>query len=297
MSRRVLTVFGGTGLQGGSVVSAVNRRFPGEYQIRVPTRNPNSDKAKKLTTEYSNVELVQCDLNNRRDVDAAVKGAYGVFAVTNFWEPEILQNHHKEIEQGYNLVDASAAAKVEIFIWSGLPDTKAISNGKFNVAFFTNKHEVEKHARSIPHFNAAFVYCAFYYQDFNWFLSKKDDGGLAISAPMKEKTRIGMFDVGDTGIVVAKILDSPAAWIGKIVTTAAEELTGPEVAAIMSSTLHKPVSYHALTAEEYRKTPGANEQLLEMFLYFDEFGGLKPFPGHLSTMKEWIKNSGFTGPQ
>ena len=46
MADKIVTVFGATGLQGGSVARAL--QAGGMYRVRAVTRNPESDAAKKL---------------------------------------------------------------------------------------------------------------------------------------------------------------------------------------------------------------------------------------------------------
>ena len=46
----------------------------------------------------------QADLNNPATVKAALQGAYGVFAVTNYWES---QSAEVEIAQGKAIADAA----------------------------------------------------------------------------------------------------------------------------------------------------------------------------------------------
>ena len=48
---------------------------------------------------------------------AAFKGAYAVFAVTNYWEK---MDYDLEVQQGKNLADAALESGVQHFIWSSL---------------------------------------------------------------------------------------------------------------------------------------------------------------------------------
>src|SRR5262245_10622153 len=79
-----ITVLGGTGQQGGGVVSALLDR--GEFTVRVATRNPTSEPAQALAAR--GVEIVEADLLEPSTLRAAFNGAYGAFLVTNFWDPD-----------------------------------------------------------------------------------------------------------------------------------------------------------------------------------------------------------------
>jgi uncharacterized protein YbjT (DUF2867 family) len=78
------------------------------------------------------VEMISCNIDSLNDCLEAFKGAYGVFAMTNFWECGAI----KEYEQGINMVNAARQQGVQHFIWSSLPDTVAISNGQLDLPHY-----------------------------------------------------------------------------------------------------------------------------------------------------------------
>ena len=90
--------------QGGSVVNSIlnDPTTAKEFKIRGITRDPSKPNAKAL--EARGVECVAADLNSKESVSQALKGAYGVFAVTNYWET---MDEHVEMKQGHNVADAA----------------------------------------------------------------------------------------------------------------------------------------------------------------------------------------------
>ena len=75
------TASAGTGSQGGSVVESL---LPDKsFTLRVPSRNPDSIAAKNLKAR--GVEVISCRLSDPVGVQAAVRGSWAVFAVTNYW--------------------------------------------------------------------------------------------------------------------------------------------------------------------------------------------------------------------
>jgi len=131
MSKPIITVVGATGAQGGSTIQYLVK--DGKYHIRALTRNPSSDKSEKL--KKLGVEIVKGDIKNRDDLVNAFKGAYGVFAVTSFWDPEIVgKDITLELTQGKLMVDVAEEQGVKHFIWSSLSDVTKISGGK-NIMF------------------------------------------------------------------------------------------------------------------------------------------------------------------
>lgn len=61
---KLLTVVGGTGTQGLSLINAALTE--GKYNIRALTRNPSSEKAKALVAR--GVEVVKADVNDMQSL-------------------------------------------------------------------------------------------------------------------------------------------------------------------------------------------------------------------------------------
>ena len=75
--KRLIAVIGATGNQGGGVVRALQEH--GDFRVRALTRHPAKHRGVAD-------EVVEADLNRPETLRSALDGAYGVFAVTNFWE-------------------------------------------------------------------------------------------------------------------------------------------------------------------------------------------------------------------
>ena len=80
---KLLTVFGATGNQGGSVIKAVlaHPTLSKEYSLRGITRDTSKPAAQALQSK--GVETVKADLNDPTSLRQAIEGSYAVFAVTN----------------------------------------------------------------------------------------------------------------------------------------------------------------------------------------------------------------------
>ncbi|KAK4107742.1 NAD(P)-binding protein [Canariomyces notabilis] len=147
---KIITIVGATGRQGQGVVSAFLNK-PG-YTVRAVTRNPFSPSAQSLSSQGATV--VQADLNSLPSLERAFAGSHIIFAVTNFLEP-FAQNlspekaMEVELEQGTNLAKAAAAVPtLEHYIWSTLPNVKAISAGTYLVPHFESKNQVDAYIRT-----------------------------------------------------------------------------------------------------------------------------------------------------
>ena len=118
---KIITVFGATGGQGGGVVSAMLKAISrGEdYAVRAVTRKPDGAKGQDLKSK--GCEVVKCDMDDKASVEEAVRGSYGVYLVTNYWEHFSAE---KEIDQGKRVIDVSEALGVKHLIYSGLENVK-----------------------------------------------------------------------------------------------------------------------------------------------------------------------------
>ena len=118
---KIVAVFGATGAQGGGVASAVLQAKE-KFAVRAITRNPDSDKAAALRGR--GCEVVKCDMDDDTSVRNAVKGCYGVYLVTNYWEHFSME---KEIAQGKRVTDICKEVGVRHLVYSGLENVhKAI---------------------------------------------------------------------------------------------------------------------------------------------------------------------------
>src|ERR1700742_4417179 len=71
------------GTAGGSVAKLL-LQHPNEYKVRAVTRNPDSEASRKLAE--LGAEVVRGDLTDASTLDAAFKGCWGAFVVTNFYD-------------------------------------------------------------------------------------------------------------------------------------------------------------------------------------------------------------------
>jgi len=153
--------------------------------------------------------VVQADLNSPETLKSAFKGAYGVFAVTNFWE----KGGADEVAQGEAAVRAAQEAGVRHFVWSTLPNVETISGGKYNVPHFTDKARVNAIVKNAGFEYHTFVIASFFYQNFLGMLApqKQQDGSLGWTLPIDPSSRsIHMGDIAELGKVVAGALSRAA---------------------------------------------------------------------------------------
>ena len=95
---KIVLVTGATGRQGGAVV---RHMLPRGWKLRALTRNPDSVVAQDLARR--GIEVMRGDLEDLTSLDRAVRGAYGVYSVQDFWSV----GARREVQQGRFRLSAS----------------------------------------------------------------------------------------------------------------------------------------------------------------------------------------------
>jgi len=276
--KKVIAVLGATGAQGGGLVRAILNDDSSEFSVRALTRDVNSDKAKAL--EELGAEVATVDIDNSESLNKAFEGAYGVYAVTFFWEhfsPE------KEIAQVELIAKAAKEQNVQHVVWSTLEDTRnwipleddrmPTLMGKYKVPHFDAKGEANKIFADleVPTTN---LLTSFYWDNMIYFgmgPKKGEDGKLTFAMPMGDKKLPGI-SASDIGKCAYGIFKNGEEYLGKTVGIAGEHLTGTEMADSLGRALGDDVGYFNVPFDMYRSFdfPGADD-LGNMFQFKHDF--------------------------
>lgn len=277
--KKLITVFGATGAQGGGLVRAILNDPQTAFRVRAVTRDRNSERARVL--ESLGAEIFELDLvNGYEAVRRSLEGAFGAFFVTFYW-------HHtspeRELLEAEMMAKAAKEANVRHVIWSSLEDTREFISpnderfptigGKYKVPHFDGKGEADHYFKEygVP---TTFLYASFYWENFIHFgmEPKRDEHGtLTLNLPLRNKKMAGIAaeDIGRCAYGIFKAGDE---YIGKTVGVAGEQLTGDEYAEGLEKALNEKILYRPLTASQFRSLgfPAA-EDLGNMFQFYDEF--------------------------
>jgi len=304
----VIAVLGATGAQGGGLVRAIMADKSSEFTARALTRNVNSDKAKALKDLGS--EVVAADVDNYESLKSAFAGAYGVFAVTFFWEHF---SADKEQEQVNMIAKAAKETGIKHIIWSTLEDTRKwiplednrmpTLQGKYKVPHFDSKGEAEKYfaEQKLP---VTYLLTSGYWENmiyFGWGPTRGEDGKLAVNLPLGERKLpgIGVEDIGKTAYQVFKRGNE---FIGKKIGIAGGHLTGKQMAESLTKALGEEVGYNAVPFDVYRGLgfPGADD-IGNMFQFKHDFEDYfcgardlkfsKSLNPELKSFDEWLKEN------
>jgi uncharacterized protein YbjT (DUF2867 family) len=275
--KKIIAVLGSTGSQGGGLCRAILADSAGGFSCRAITRDTSKDKAKALAT--AGAQVVQGDLDDVESLKKAFAGAYGVYAVTNFWEHF---SGEKEKSQAKNVAEAAKAAGVQHVVWSTLedirkfmkPDDKRMPmlQEKYRVPHFDAKAEANAFFSGLP---TTFLVTSFYWDNLYMFglaPKKGADGQLAWTFPMGTAKMAGIAaeDIGKTAYGIFK---GGQQYIGKTVGILGEALTIDEMGRTLSKVLGVgPIQYNAVEADVYRGFgfPGADE-MGNMFQAYRDF--------------------------
>ena len=308
-SKKIITVFGATGAQGGGLVRAIQQDKNGEFTASAVTRDANADKAKELA--QLGAEVVSADIDDPNSVAKALEGAHGAYFVTFFWAHFSAE---KEKAEAATFANAAKKAGLKHAIWSTLEDTREYVplnddrmptlHGKYKVPHFDGKGESDKlfTEAGVP---TTFLLASFYWDNFIYFGAgpkRGDDGKLALTLPIGNAKMAGIASE-DIGKCAYGVFKRGNELVGKKIGIAGEHLTGNEMATALSKTLGEPVVYNKVPAEVYRSFgfPGADD-LGNMFQFYDDFekelnktrdvAFSKQLNPDLMNFEQWLKKYG-----
>ena len=276
--KKVITVFGATGAQGGGLARAILDDPDGSFRVRAVTRDAGTDKARELAARGA--EVVEADIDDASALERAFAGAWGAYCVTFFWahfSPE------REQEEARAMAQAARRAGLSHVIWSTLEDTRRwvpleddrmpTLMGRYKVPHFDAKGEADRYftEAGVP---TTFLLTSFYWDNLIHFGSgpqRGDDGQLAFVLPMGG-TKLPGIAAEDIGRCAHGIFKAGNAYLGQTVGIAGEHLTGTQMADSLSRALGQPVRYAAVDPAVYRSFgfPGV-EDLGNMFQFKRDF--------------------------
>lgn len=276
--RKLITVFGATGAQGGGLARSILADPDGPFAVRAVTRDTAPPAAKALAK--AGAEVVAADVDDAAAVARALDGAYGAYFVTFFWAHF---SPLKELAEARIMAQAARNARLKHAIWSTLEDTRR------RVPLSDNRMPTLMENYKVPHFDAkgeadqffrdagvptTFLLTSFYWDNlihFGMNPKRGADGTLGFVLPMGDR-RLSGIAAEDIGRCAHGVFRRGGDFIGRTVGIAGEHLTGAEMAAALSRALGEKVNHVDVSFEAYRGFgfPGA-EDLGNMFQFKHDF--------------------------
>ena len=251
---KTILVTGATGTQGGAVARELLERG---YAVRGLTRDPASDRAAALAE--LGAEMVRGDFDDAASLAAAMDGAYGVFAVTDFWE----HGYDKEVRHGRNLVDAAKKAGIRHFVYTSV----AGADDDTGIPHFDSKAEVEAylHGSGLAY---SVVRPVEFMDNVRWYRDMIFGGTLF--DPRDAGRSHQWIAASDIGFFVGEAFDNPDEWLGRTLEIAGDELTIAEYVALLSEVSGIDVAYQQVPWEAFEEQAG--EEMAVMVRWFDDSG-------------------------
>ncbi|KAF2621513.1 NmrA family transcriptional regulator [Macroventuria anomochaeta] len=298
---KLITVFGATGNQGGSVIKHLlaDSTLSKTFKIRGITRDVSKPAAQALAKQ--GVEMRTADLSDKSSVTEALQGSDTVFLVTNYWESA---KYDVEFGQGKNVADAAKELGVQHLIFSSLLHVGKLTNGRLShVPHFEAKADIEEYIREsgVP---ASFYLPGYFMSNFVQSVQKGEDGTLSFAFPVSKDAKFPLADtVEDTGKFVKAIIKNRDATLGKQILGAENYYTPEQIRSGLEAATGKKTIYTQLSAEQYKGflPPSVAEEFLENHLFIEEpgyFNGADLKESHeiledkLTTWKDFITKSG-----
>ena len=286
MNNKIIAVTGATGQQG----RAVARKLLVEgWQVRALTRDSNKPTAQEL--KALGAEIVAGDMENRAELDAAFKGAYGVFSVQNYWLPNV--QYEGEIKQGKNVADAAKAADVQHLVYSSVGSAHRGMGQKH----FDSKWIIEQyiHTPDVPY---TILRPAAFMDNNNWrrpyILS-----GTYTGMGLRPEKGLQTIAVEDIAVFVALAFADKKSYLGKTLELAGDELTENQTAEVFSKVIGRPVTLTEPSGQSW----APEEEAKAAFNFFNgegydaDIAALRKIHPGLLNFEQYLRKNGWENQQ
>ncbi|KAL4899092.1 hypothetical protein BDW74DRAFT_171773 [Aspergillus multicolor] len=291
---KIITVFGATGQQGGSVIRTIlqDETLSKEFKIRGVTRDSSKPAAQALVKQ--GVEVVSADMNSTDSLLKALEGAHSVFLVTTpTWGTP---GSAAELVHGKNVADAAKQTGVQHLIFSSLLNVTKESDGRLtHVPHFDQKAQVEAYIRGtgVP---ATFILPGYFMTNYTAFgmLRKGDDGVYSLVYPVGADAQFPLVDIAsDMGKYVAAALKNRVEALGLQILAAADYYTPTRILAEFEEVTGNKTQFVQVDSDTYKSfIPGPmGDEMLENHLFIESPGYFKG--RSLNESHAFIEKAGF----
>jgi uncharacterized protein YbjT (DUF2867 family) len=287
MKDKTIAVTGATGQQG----RAVARKLLSEgWKVRALTRDTSKPAAQELKS--LGAEIVPGDLDERNEIKAAFKGAYGVFSVQNTWLPNV--GFEGEIRQGKTVAEVAKAAGVDHLVYSSV----GAAHRGMGQKHFESKWIIEQyiHTLEIPY---TILRPAAFFENFNWERASILNGTFNALGLRPEKER-QLIAVEDVAAFVALAFTDPEQYVGKTIELAGDALTEAQIADTFAKVIGRPVKLVVPGRGAGRRT---EEEMTAMFNFFNgeaynaDIPALRKLHPGLLTLEQYLRKNGWENQQ
>ncbi|MFC4120383.1 NmrA/HSCARG family protein [Nonomuraea zeae] len=225
---RTVLVTGATGNQGGATARHL---LADGWHVRALVRDDTTPAAAALVA--AGAELVRGDLDDRASIEAAARGAYGLYSVQSA--------NDNEVTQGKNVAEAAKAANVQHLVYSSVGGVE--SQNRFYVEHGwgpIDKWQIEEriHDLGVP---ATILRPAGFMEDFTSPARFFQNGSLNV--PWRDDLVMQLIAIEDTGVFAALAFAEPDAYLDRAVEITGDRLTAPQIAEALSTAAGRPIPH------------------------------------------------------
>jgi uncharacterized protein YbjT (DUF2867 family) len=225
---KTVLVTGATGNQGGATARHL---LAAGWRVRALVRDDATPAARALVAAGS--ELVRGDLDDRASIEAAARGAYGIYSVQSA--------NDNETAQGVNVADAAAAAQVQHLVYSSVGGAE--SQNRFYVEQGwgpIEKWQIEAHIRDLG-LPATVLRPGGFMEDFTSPARFFQDGSLNV--PWRDDLVMQLIAIDDTGAFAALAFARPDLYLGRSMEIVGDRLSAPQIADALGRAAARPVPH------------------------------------------------------
>jgi len=205
------------------------------------------------------VTIVKGDFDDPASLRSAMDGAYGVFAVTDFWE----HGYQKEIEQGRNLINAALETDIKHFIFTSVESANVYTG----IPHFETKGQIENYLREsgLPYSIVRPVEFMDNVQSY-----RKNILAGAYYDPRNSGKTHQWIAASDIGFIVGDAFSKPGIWLSRELDIAGDEMTIAAFVDALSRAVGLDVHHQQITWSAFESQAG--EEITLMMKWFDKKG-------------------------
>lgn len=287
---RPVLVIGATGQQGGAAARELLSRG---WAVHALVRDPAKPAARALAE--AGATLVAGDLDDAGSLRAAMRGVHGVFLVlTMMAGPRVTAaGVAAEERRGRLAAEVAAEAGVGHLVYSSIRGADL----RTGVGHVESKARIEERIRELG-LPATVLRPVTFMDNFATYnRPAMVDGELVVSLAVRPDTQLNLIAVHDIGVFAAIAFDEPDRFVGRSLTIAGDDLTGPQIAGAFARASGLPARFAQLPIEQLS---AIDPELAKMFAWLDEHrpGGVdlaalrEVHPG-LLTLPAWLTETGW----
>jgi uncharacterized protein YbjT (DUF2867 family) len=286
-NKRKILVTGATGQQGGALARLLLQK---KHEVYALIRNTEPESPKAQNLRNLGAKIIKGDLDNPDSLEQATNGIDSVFLMGTWVEV----GTEGETRRGKMMVDIAKEKKIEHIVYSSVVN----ADKNTGIPHFESKYKVEQHIKNsgIPY---TIIGPTFFMDNLlSYSRAGLQQGQLAL--PLSPSLILQQSALENIAEFFALVLERRNSFLGKRIDIASDELTGEQVAKVLSDELRRKISYVQVPLEQIRQ---ASEDLALMFQWFERIGtGVdvaslhKQYPEvNWLTFKDWVKSQNWEG--